>query len=99
MFKSVDKLLYTTLNVRWAHSIDSSILQTLIVQKLPPGQYFGQMHQLYSEVAANVIIEWAKAHNVSGTSLKAYYETYLAHTEDINPELEKWFHGAVGTPI
>lgn len=99
MVKSVDRIMVTTLNVCWVHSIDADTLQTLIGQKVAPGKYFGQMHQLYSEVAAPLIIEWATVHGLSKTSLEEYYDTYLAHTEDLNPELEKWFHGVLGTPV
>lgn len=99
MLKNIAAALTTTLNVRWTHPIDEPTLRTIITDQIPPDVYFGQLHQLYSEVPALIVIQWANALQVSAQGLKSYYDHYLSQTDDLNPELKEWFSGIVGHSI
>ncbi len=99
MLKNPARALTTTLNVRWTHPIDEPTLRNAIISQLPPEIYFGQLHQLYSDVPAPMVIQWANTHHISVQSLIEYYDRYLSQTQDLNPALQEWFSGNLGNPI
>ncbi len=99
MLKNPASALITTLNVHWTHLIDEPTLRNVIISQLPPDIYFGQLHQLYSEVPASMVIQWATTHHISVQSLMEYYDRYLSQTQDLNPALQKWLSGNLENPI
>lgn len=99
MIRNIDALILTAMNTCWREPITLPILLGLLREQHPPGEWIGPVRQLFADVSVNAIRRFAEHHQLSPALMGRYYTQFIRPLGDINPELEAWVHGRLGTPL
>lgn len=99
MERNVDVLILSAMNTCWRERITLPTLLTLLREQQSPADWLGPVSQLFAEVPAAAVQRWAMKHDLSPSLLGQYYDRFIRPWDDLNPELEAWIHGRLGTSL
>ncbi|MCL5065860.1 MAG: hypothetical protein M1600_12445 [Firmicutes bacterium] len=99
MTRNVDALILTAVNTCWREPITLPTLLDLLREQQPPDEWIGPVRQLFADVSVNAIRRFAEHHQLSPSLMGRYYTQFIRPLGDINPELEAWVNGRLGTTL